>query len=48
MIVGLLKNIDVENVIMFLILEIFSQNFTNFLSLDKKLIFSNQIHPSSL
>lgn len=48
MIVGLLKNIDVENVIMFLILEIFSQKFTNFLSLDKKLIFSNQIDPSSL
>lgn len=48
MIVGLLKNIDVESVNMFLILEIFSQKFTNFLSLDKKLIFSNQIHPSSL
>lgn len=32
---------------MILILEIFSQNFMNFLSLDKKLIFSNQIDPSS-
>lgn len=48
MIVGLLKNIDIESIIMFLILKIFSQNFMNFLSLDKKLIFSNQIDPSSL
>lgn len=48
MIIGLLKNIDVESIIMFLILKIFSQNFMNFVSLDRKLIFSNQIDPSSL